>query len=295
VICVVYNPVAGPALVNRIDRVRAALASRSIEASFRETAAPGHAVEIAREAASKGCEAVLAVGGDGTVNEVANGLAGSATALAVVPHGTGNVYAAEAGLPADPEGCVELLRSGRRVSIPLAKAAGRYFLFTASAGFDAEVVERMTSRHKNLLGISAYYLAGALHLLRRQPALWLDLPGRERMEAQAVIVSRGRFYGAGVVLVPQADLLSERMYAVILKAKGRLAIVRFALDVLRGKHLSSPRVEVRELSHLMARSTIPSAAQADGEYLCPLPVRFEMTETRLLAIVPPSPGPAATA
>lgn len=287
-ITVVYNPVAGHALVNRIERVRAALAARSLEAAFEETQGPGHAVEIAREAASKGHEAVLAVGGDGTANEAANGLAGSGTALAVVPHGTGNVFAAEVGLPPDPEGCVELLRTGRRVSLPLARANGRYFLFTASAGFDAEVIERMTSLHKNALGISAYYLAGALHLLRRQPTLWLDLPGRERMEAQGVVVARGRFYGPGVVMAPGADLRSDRMYAVILKTRGRAAIVRFALDVLRGRHAASRHVEVREVPHLMVRSTIPSAAQADGEYLSPLPARFEMTGTRILAVVPPA-------
>jgi YegS/Rv2252/BmrU family lipid kinase len=290
VITVVYNPAAGHAAVNRIDRVRAALHARSVEALFHETAGPGHAVEIAREAASKGHEAVLAVGGDGTANEVANGLAGSATALAVVPHGTGNVLASEVGLPSDPEGCVELLRTGRRVSIALPQANGRYFLFTASAGFDAEVVERMTSRQKNLLGISAYFLAGAIHLLRRQPTLWLDLPGRERMEAQGVIVARGRFYGPGVVVAPQASLLSDRMYAVILKKRGRLAIVRFAVAVLRGRHADSPHVEIRQVNHLMARSTILSAAQADGEYLCPLPARFEMTDARLTLVVPKSYG-----
>jgi len=74
----------------------------------------------------------------------------------------------------------------------MAKANDRRFVLLASAGFDAEVVERMNSRQKNLLGITAYVLSGARHILRAQPTLWLEFPGRERIEAQSVIVARGK-------------------------------------------------------------------------------------------------------
>src|SRR3989304_9462961 len=96
---VLYNPGAGPKVVNRIDRVRSFLSGRGLSFRVRETGAPGDAVVMAREAAHEGMDVVVAVGGDGTMNEVAGGLAGSATRLVFVPHGTRNGFAGGGSLP----------------------------------------------------------------------------------------------------------------------------------------------------------------------------------------------------
>ncbi len=283
---VIYNPVAGPKVVSKLGRIRAVLERRGLAYEVAQTAKAGHAMRLAQEAAQDGQDAVVAVGGDGTINEVANGLAGSRTRLCVVPHGTGNVFAAEAGLPATVEACVDLLFSGKTAEIPLARAGGRYFVLLASAGFDAEVVERMTQRGKNVLGIGAYLFAGLRHLLRDQPTLWMEFPGKERIEVQAVIVCRGKRYGGGVTLVPDGSLTRNTLRVVALKSRGRLAIAGFALSALMGKAPTSPSVIVRETPSVLVRSGIPSAAQVDGDYLGPLPVRFEMTQTLLHVVVP---------
>jgi len=289
---VIHNPVAGPKVVKRIDRVRAYLSARGLPFRIRETSAPGDAVVMAREAAHEGADAVVAVGGDGTMNEVADGLAGSTTRLAFVPHGTGNVFAREFSLPESVEGCLDLLSTGKTISIRMAMANARRFVLQASAGFDAEVVERMNSRQKNLLGISAYILCGARHLLRSQPALWVEFPDRVRIEAQAVIVARGKMYGGNVTIAPGGDIAGETFQVIALLRKGRWSIAKFALDALRGKHGASRHVLVRETPSLFVRSAIPSACQVDGEYLGPLPVRFTVTDTLLRVVVPmafPSP------
>ena len=283
---VIYNPVAGPKIVTKIDRVQAVLSERKIPFEILETSGPGDATLMAREAAHEGAETVIAVGGDGTINETANGLAGSATRLLVVPHGTGNVLADEIGLPATVDGCLALLSGGNTIEIPLARANGRYFVLLASAGFDAEVLERMGHRGKNFLGIAAYVLAGARHLLRRPPTLWLEFPDRERMEVQSVIVSKGRKYGGGVTIAPAGNLSSAVFQVVALREAGRFAILSFAIDALRGKHTDSSSVFVREAAALYVRSRFPSAAQVDGEYIGPLPVRFEMTDKSLRIVVP---------
>lgn len=283
---IIYNPVAGPKAVRKIDRIRAALTRRGVPHEVVKTGGPGHATRLAREAALEGHTAVVAVGGDGTISEVANGLAGSETQLCVVPHGTGNVFAAEAGLPPSAEACVDLLFSGKTAEIPLARAGNRYFVLLASAGFDAEVVERMTHRAKNVLGIAAYVFGGLRHLVRHQPTLWMEFPGKERIEAQAVIICRGKRYGGGVTLVPDGNVTGPSFRVVALLSRGRWAIVRFALAALRGKAGSSPGVLVRETPTVLVRSSIPSAAQVDGDYLSPLPVRFEMTRTLVRVVVP---------
>jgi len=283
---VIYNPVAGPKIATKIDRIHALLSARGIPFEIVKTSGAGDAVLLAKEFAYAGADTVIAVGGDGTVNEAANGLAGSRTRLAVIPHGTANVFAQEVGLPKTVEGCLDLLDHGKTIEVPLARAEKRYFVLLASAGFDAEVVERMGHRQKNVLGIGAYLLAGMRHLLRSQPTLWMEFPDRERMEAQAVIVCRGKMYGGGVTMAPAGNLEGNALQVVALRKNGRWAILGFALNALRGKHASSPAVLIRETSSVLVRCRIPSAAQVDGDYLGPLPVRFEMTDVKLRIIVP---------
>lgn len=283
---VIYNPAAGPKVVNRINRIRSYLSGRGLPFRIRETTAPGDAIAMARESAHEGADTVVAVGGDGTMNEVVNGLAGSSVRLLAVPHAAGDIFAKELSLPGTVEGCLALLDEGKTVAVPLAKANDRHFVLFASAGFDAEVMERMSTRGENALGITACVLCGARHLLRSQPTLWLDFPGRERIEAQSVIVARGKRYGGNVTIAPEGVLAGDTLQVIALLRKGRWSIARFAIDILRGKHIASPHVMIRETLSLVVRSRIPSAAQADGMYLGPLPVRLTMAETTLRVIVP---------
>ncbi len=285
---VIYNPVAGHRIARNIERVRKGLAAGNSPFEIRETTGPGDATLLAREAAYGGAEAVVAVGGDGTIHEVANGLAGTSARLLAVPHGTGNVFAAEVGLPKSVEDCLSLLSTGKTITVRLGKAGKRYFLLLASAGFDAEVLDRMGTRGKHYFGIGAYIAAGAVHLFREQPSLWVELPGEERHEAQAVVVCRGRKYGGGVIMAPSGHLESDTLQVVILRRLGRFSILRFALNALRGKHIGSRHVSIREASSVLVRSRILSAAQVDGEYLGPLPVRFEMTDATVRIVVPPA-------
>ncbi len=283
---VIYNPVAGLKATRRIEKVRACLASKAVDFRVLRTRGIGDALEMARDAAAGGAEAVVVVGGDGTIHEAANGLAGTETPLLIVPGGTGNVFARELGLPRSVEGCLSLLFDGKVISVPLGMANDRYFVLLGSAGFDAEVVERMNHRQKNYLGIAAYVLVGIRHFFRKQPTLWLDLPERERLEAQSLVVVRGKKYGGNVTIAPDGNIEGDSFQAVILLRKGKWAIAKFALDILRGKHLLSRHVMIRETTSVMVRSSIPSAAQVDGEYLGPLPVRFTMSDVSLQIVVP---------
>jgi len=283
---IIHNPVAGPKTAGRIERVRACLAAKDVDFRILRTRGIGDAVLMAREAAANGAECVIVVGGDGTIHEAANGLAGTGTPLLIVPGGTGNVFAVELGLPDSVEGCLDLLNEGKTITVPLGMANDRYFVLLGSAGFDAEVVERMNHRQKNYLGIAAYVLVGIRHFLRPQPSLWLDLPGRERIEAQSVIVVRGRKYGGNITIAPAGNIEGNTLHAIILLRKGKWAIAKFALDLLLERHTRSRHVMIRETASVMVRSGIPSAAQVDGEYLGPLPVRFTMSDVSLRIIVP---------
>ena len=284
---VIYNPVAGPTAAGRIERVRACLAAKAVDFRILRTKGIGDADMMAREAAANGAAAVVVVGGDGTIHEAANGLAGTGTPLLIVPGGTGNVFARELDLPDSVEGCLHLLDEGKTISVPLGMANDRYFVLLGSAGFDAEVVERMNHRQKNYLGIAAYVLVGIRHFFRPQPPLWLDLPGRERLVERAVRDRRPR-----KEVRRKRDHRTRREHrgntfqAVILTRMGKWSIAKFVFDLLLGRHTRSRHVTIRETTSVMVRSSIPSAAQVDGEYLGPLPVRFTMSDVSLRIFVP---------
>lgn len=272
--------------MRKVDAVRDALSRRCVHFEIIPTEGPGHATEIAAAAARDGHDAVVAVGGDGTMNEVLNGLAGSDTRMLVVAGGTGNAWARETRMPADPATCVGLLFDGATVSVRPGVANDRLFLLLASAGFDAEVVERMTSRWKNTAGIAAYFLSGIRHIFRPQPTLWLEFPDRERIEVQWAAVMRGRLYGGGWTIAPGASVLREELHIVALKKAGRWAMARFAARTLVGRHANWKHTYARSCESVNIRSTIPSAAQVDGEYLSPLPARFGLSPKLVKVVVP---------
>lgn len=212
----VVNPGAGRASVTRrlevVDEVR-----RRMRVDVYETPARDAAIDIAAQAANSGVAAVIAFGGDGLVNEVANGVAGTATALAIIPGGTMNVFARALGLPTDPAGALDALLAGwetpRRV--PLGRIDDRYFTFSAGCGFDAEAATRVERdlRSKRTFGELFFYwsavrvLAGSYR--HRSPSMKLSGPFGDVRVAMAIGCNAGPYaYLAGrpVELAPQVSL-----------------------------------------------------------------------------------------
>ena len=150
---VVYNPVSrnAPSWV-RLQEAARAMRIDGWEVSVAATQAPGHGMELARAAAAGGVEVVFSCGGDGTINEVVNGIKGSASALAVLRGGMGDVFGKEAGIPRAPEKALRVLVEGARYRMDLGRANERYFLLMAGVGFDAAIVKSVPSRPKRLLG-----------------------------------------------------------------------------------------------------------------------------------------------
>ena len=283
---IIYNPSAGIKTARKIEQIRVRLTAMGLDFRIRQTEGTGDAVLTARNAAANKAKAVIAVGGDGMIHEVAIGLAGSKTPMLIVPGGNGNMLAKELCFPASDNDCLSLLTEGKVIPIPLGIANNRFFVLLGSAGFDAEVLERLTPRKKNYIGIFAYIFAGARHFIRKQPSLWLDFPNRDRIEAQAAFIVLGKKYLGNFTLAPEGNIEKKTFQAVLLLRKGRWAMIKFALNVLMGKHAMSSDVLIREAKSVTIRSVILSAAQVDGEYLGPLPVHFSISDTLLQIIVP---------
>jgi diacylglycerol kinase family enzyme len=278
----VFNPKATATNARVRDVIKRALES-DLKLDVVETKRRGHAIDVARNAAADGVELVVALGGDGTVNEVVNGIVGTETELAVVPGGSTNVFARALGLSGNPvEATSEILdavRTGRRRRVNLGQAQGRYFTFCAGVGIDAEVV-RVVERHRRngRTPTPALYVRSAVaHFYvgteRRLPSITIERPGEEPEPGLFnVIIANGApwtYFGEHPVdPCPLAkfdgglDVLAMRK----LKTVSTLRVVRQMFD-------SKPRVrsraafQIHDAGEFTVSSDRPLAYQLDGDYL----------------------------
>lgn len=297
----ILNPVSGGGRGRRLRaEIARELAARRIDFAIEETEGPGHAAELAREAAGSGASVVLAAGGDGTIHEVVNGLMGAADpsgepALAVLPVGTGNdfvkaVYPARglaAALRALDEGRV------RRVDVGRAEWDGNveYFVNGFGTGVDVEVVRRL-NRLPHLPGVLRYLAAAipALAVYRPVP-LRLSLDGRTREQRTMLLaVGNGPCQGGGFYLTPQAAPDDHRFDVCIVDELSYLEIAAVLPRVFRGTHGRSPKVTMERASGITVEGAGggPIFFQMDGELreAHDSPVRVEIAPAALPVLAP---------
>ncbi|HEY7295784.1 MAG TPA: diacylglycerol kinase family protein [Dehalococcoidia bacterium] len=253
-----------------------------------QTEQPGHARELAAAAASAGSKALLVCGGDGTINEAVNGLAGSETALAVLPAGTTNVWAKEVGLSADPAAAVRLIQLGEHRRVDLGRAGERYFLLLASVGVDANAVQAVTAERKRRWGRYAYVAAGLIELLRRggRP-MAIEAGGRRfRGRALTAVIGNTRLYGGVLRATNQAwiddGLLDLRVYA----GGGVRQLLPQVARTLAGRPPRTDELYV-QASRIHIAAPRPLPVQADGEHIGTTPITFTSAAQALTVIVPP--------
>lgn len=264
------------------------------EVDVRVSEEPGHATTLAREAAVAGAEVVFACGGDGTVNEVANGLAGTESALGVIRGGTSNVFAAEIGVPRSPERALAALVEGRVRRFDLGRAGDRHFLLMAGLGFDADSIRRVPERVKRPLGVGAYYLSAGVQLLRyrsRRALLRMDDDERE-VDLYWLVLGNTRSYAGVFDFTPRA-LADDGYLDACLLSGGPLprTIASLAAFTLR-RHRWARSASFRRVRELEVKTPgIP--VQVDGEYLAKTPMLFTVASKAMPVVVPRGRHPPA--
>jgi diacylglycerol kinase (ATP) len=253
-------------------------------ANVRPTEKPGDARRLAREAAEAGARAVVAAGGDGTINDVVNGLAGSGTALGILPVGTMNVFAAELGLPNDLNEAWEVIEAGYTRSIDLAQANDHYFVQLAGIGFDAQVVERTSWNFKKNFGPLSYLVSAAQIAAQKPPRIVVEREGRIS-EGSFVLIGNGRYYGAPIKVFKDAKLDDGLLDIVILKNLGYLELARFLTGVFTGTHTESEDIEYFQAPVVSVRSEEDVPVEVDGELMGKLPVEFRIAPPKLRVVV----------
>jgi len=252
------------------------------------TEAPHHAMELAREAVRKGYELIVSVGGDGTINEVVNGLHSSgglgSVTLGIISTGTGSDYIRTLGIPRAPdEACRRLLVPAKRV-VDLGRVeygngtarAERLFVNFAGLGFDAEVARQTSQRFKRLGGMPAY-LMGLLSTLashqNRDISLGIDGELNEKRVC-AVVASNGRYGGGRMFVAPQADPGDGLFDVLTIGDVSRPELVWNLPRIYRGTHLTHPKISMVRGREIEVSSRQRMYLQADGEFLGEAPARF---------------------
>jgi YegS/Rv2252/BmrU family lipid kinase len=277
---IIYNPAAGWRRRRRLERVLAELRTLGCGVTLDETRAPGDAISFARGVDAALCDAVVAAGGDGTINEVMNGLAGAALPLGIVPLGTANVFAAELGLPRDPRALAESIAFGRPTPVYCGSANGRRFAMMVGIGFDARVVEGLDLGLKRIFGKGAY-VASALGAWARHSAggYEVEIDGTA-FPAAAVVIAKGHYYGGRFVVAAEARLDEPLLHVALFAGRGRGDLLRYALALALNRIAALGDVRVLPAREVRVTGPLGERVQIDGDLAAGLP---------LVATVTPSP------
>ena len=293
--CVIFNPAARGDKARHFRRHLDEIASRG---ALKATTVPGDARRLATEAVADGFELIVAAGGDGTVNEVLNGIGEADDGFArarfgVLPLGTVNVFAREIGLPSRIERAWEMLQRGRetRLDLPCVEflvngvQRRQYFIQLAGAGLDARAIELVNWPLKKKFGPLAYVMAGLKALRGRLPQITARINGRDTT-GELILVGNGRFYGGSLEIFPQADLHDGLLDIGVLPRANWLTLLRCSPGLLMRRRLSANVVQRFRAARFELTGDAAASFELDGEWAGNLPATFSVAREQLRVAVP---------
>jgi diacylglycerol kinase (ATP) len=281
---VILNPAAHS---QRAKRQRARVEAIAGDSVICATSRSGEAEGLARRAAQEGFERIVAAGGDGTIHEVVNGLAGTDAALGLLPMGTMNVFATELGLPTHDLGlCWNIIEKGKTRLVDLPSANGKYFAQLAGVGLDAQVVKETSLALKRSFGPLSYLIQAAQIAARVPPRLSIESENASIDEGSFVLVGNGRLYGGPFPFFKHAVIDDGLFDVVVFKRIGYLEIIRYLQNVLFSSEIRAPEVEYFQTRQLRVTSDQAVPVELDGELVGNCPVEFRVQKQSLRVLAP---------
>lgn len=297
---VIVNPAAGAGRTARKwPQIKCLLKDMGLRFDDELTEAPGHAIELARLAVKRGYETVVAVGGDGTTNEIVNGLydAGSMKdiKLGIIATGTGSDYVRTMGIPENYRlACRKLLNPCTvHVDVGIVEysvreaAKKRLFVNFAGVGIDAEIVKATTIKFKKLGGLPAY-LMGLLSVCavyrNHRVCISIDNQAENNRKICTTLINIGKYGGGRMKVAPCADPADGLFDIVVIEDLSKPDLLFSLPRIYRGTHLSHPRVRLLKAKEIAIKPELPLSLQADGEYLGNAPARFRILPNSLTVL-----------
>jgi diacylglycerol kinase (ATP) len=303
---IIYNPASGRRKGRRrreIESARQNLHAADIETELAATEGPAHGTELARNAIDA-FDFVIACGGDGTINEVVNGLAHSQMPLAILPAGTANILAKELRIPWNIPDAADLIAGStyRRIALGAidflsaknGPASTRYFMCVAGAGPDGALVRMVPHDVKHHTGQLAYWLEGFRQLaLYRFPAFSVR-NGKDERQARLLVVGRTKNYGGPFCITTEASLYEDSFELMATDSASPLRYLLWLPTLYFQRLRNDSRVQFWKASEITCETVngVPVYAQADGEPIGQLPLRFRVAPNALTLCVPETAGSA---
>ena len=274
-----------------VTRFCEAMNARGVEIQVMNTSVPGEATTLASGAAESGASTIIVSGGDGTINEVLQGIVGRNIRLAIWPRGTANVLARELGIPTSQSKVTEIIaRANTKLIYPglaTQEETGerRYFFLMAGIGLDASVVRGVHPGLKRRIGKAAFWYSGLEHLAGWVPVPFdLEVEGRV-FTATFAAIGKASLYGGGLSITPRARIDQPEFEVCVMTAKSRLRYLRLLPAIVRGGLENDVRdVQFTKTVHARVKGHV--AVQVDGELIGHPPMSFDVVHEPLEIIVP---------
>ena len=270
----IYNPTAGSGRAEAVaSRVGTLLESRGVPFVMHPTGGRGDGATVARALSGEGAEDIVVMGGDGTLNEVLNGLTDPARPrLGLIPCGSGNDFAAAAGIPRDPAAALALILDGEAKPTDYMECAGVRGINAIGTGIDVDILRRY-ARMKRLKGSAAYFAALVISLIRYRPYVFEEADGDGVRPHRAFIACAGNgvSIGGGIPICPRARIDDGLLEVVIVDDIKKPAIPFALFRLMRRRVLELKTTRYRRQSALRVRADVPMPIQIDGEIYENLP------------------------
>lgn len=298
-VTIITNPIAGKKKQSHLQVAVDLLKTRGIRPEIRITSQRGDACLFAQDEVKKRTDIVVAAGGDGTINEVANGLVGSAVKLAVLPIGTANVFSIETNIPSDPHAAIDLLFTGtaRNINIGHIRLRDTYhgheitnhFMLMAGIGFDGGVLSEIRRSSIARWGRAAYVFTGmrVLSQFTHSP-LTITVDQDTTIQGYSAVIGNAHYYGGKFVVTPHASLLDDSLELCVFKNKGSLSMGKNVLKLLLKKHSASRDLFYCKAQAIAVTSPDEVFVQVDGDLLGRLPAQLSVSKSGLSVILPKS-------
>lgn len=292
-ICVIFNPAARG---NKARHFRQYLDEIGAGAALKATAAPGDARRFAAEAIAEGFDIIAAAGGDGTVNEVLNGIGDAKgfekVRLGILPLGTVNVFARELKIPLKIEYAWEVLQRGKEIRLDLpqvefsenGKTTRRYFIQLAGAGLDARAIELVSWSDKKRMGPLAYFIAGLKALKERKPVIQTSNNGSPALTGELIMIGNGKMYGGPFDIFPRADLRDGLLDVCIIPRADWGTLFHYIPSFLFRQRLPENGVKRFQATEFELSGDDDAAFQLDGEGIGHLPAKFSIAPEKLRVV-----------
>jgi YegS/Rv2252/BmrU family lipid kinase len=265
----IVNPAAGHGAGERLaSRFAADFRKQGLRVDIVRTPAREEAARLARDGAAEGYRVIIAVGGDGTANEIANGIAGSAAALALYPIGSGNDFARALGYPRRLRDVPRFLQQANRRTIDVGEMNGRIFVNAAGVGIDGHVARRVAATSRMAGRTLGYLLGSLLGIVTYRPQPMRVLVDGELRSGPflAVVAANGTHFGSGMHVAPQASLDDGQLDVLLAGDLSPWASLVALAKLYRGTHIDGRGIELKRARAIEIELERPLAAQLDGEH-----------------------------